>query len=85
MNKLLMFKHKGSSLYNGANELWLASEGLLFPVEYGSKIANASVNDEILLMEIFFFFFFNFNNKTSLKENDELQKAKVHRKCAKVN
>ena len=81
MNKLLMFKHKGSSLYNGANELWLASEGLLFPVEYGSKIANASVNDEILPMEIFFFL----NNKTLLKENDELQKAKAHKKCAKVN
>ena len=81
MNKLLMFKHKGSSLYNVANELWLASEGLLFPVECGSKIANASVNDEILPMEIFFFL----NNKTLLKENDELQKAKAHKKCAKVN
>ena len=55
MNKLLMFKHKGSSLYNGANELWLAFEGLLFPVECGSKIANAFVNDEILPTEIFFF------------------------------
>ena len=33
----------------------------------------------------FFFFFFEINNKTSLNETNQLQRAKAHRKCAEVN
>ena len=29
--------------------------------------------------------FFFLNNKTSLKENNQLQRTKAHRKCAEVN
>ena len=35
--------------------------------------------------EFFFFFFLEINNKTSLNETNQLQRAKAHRKCAKVN
>jgi len=31
------------------------------------------------------FFFFEINNKTSLNETNQLQRAKAHRKCAEVN
>lgn len=32
-----------------------------------------------------FFFFGEINNKTSLNETNQLQRAKGHRKCAEVN
>ena len=53
MKKQLLFKYKGSTLYTGAKELWITSEGLLFPVHYGLKIAHASANDEAFLIEIY--------------------------------
>jgi len=51
--KQLLFKYKGSSLYTGTKELRITSEGLLFPVHYGLKIAHASANDEAFLIEIY--------------------------------